>query len=196
LPFEIDGVVVILNNEEDFKRAGYVGKAPRAAIAYKFALKQATTQVLDIIVQVGRTGVLTPVAILKPVNVGGVTISRSTLHNFEEIKRLGLKIGDTVIVGRAGDVIPQILHVLPDLRTGQEKEFQIPKKCPMCGSQVVRDEEGIIYRCSNKNCFAMNRRRLYHFVSKAAFDIEGVGPKIIDRLLEEILFETQQISFN
>ena len=187
LPFEIDGVVVILNNEEDFRRAGYVGKAPRAAIAYKFALKQATTQVLDIIVQVGRTGVLTPVAILKPVNVGGVTISRSTLHNFEEIKRLGLKIGDTVIVGRAGDVIPQILQVLPDLRTGKEKEFQIPEKCPMCGSKVVRDKEGIIYRCSNKNCFAMNRRRLYHFVSKAAFDIEGVGPKIIDRLLDENL---------
>ena len=187
LPYEIDGVVVILNNEEDFNRAGYVGKAPRAAIAYKFALKQATTIVEDIIVQVGRTGVLTPVAILKPVNVGGVTISRSTLHNFEEIKRLGLKIGDTVIVGRAGDVIPQILQVLPDLRTGKEKEFQIPKRCPMCNSPIIKEEGGIIYRCSNKKCFAITRRSLYHFVSKGAFDMVGVGPKIIDRLLEENL---------
>lgn len=187
LPYEIDGVVVILNNEEDFNRAGYVGKAPRAAIAYKFALKQATTIVEDIIVQVGRTGVLTPVAILKPVNVGGVTISRSTLHNFEEIKRLGLKIGDTVIVGRAGDVIPQIIQVLPDLRTGKEKEFQIPKRCPMCNSPIIKEEGGIIYRCSNKKCFAITRRSLYHFVSKGAFDMVGVGPKIIDRLLEENL---------
>ncbi|HRR95006.1 MAG TPA: NAD-dependent DNA ligase LigA [Candidatus Paceibacterota bacterium] len=185
LPYEIDGIVVILNNEEDFKRAGYVGKSPRAAIAYKFALKQTTTQVLDIIIQVGRTGVLTPVAILKPVNVGGVTITRSTLHNFEEIKRLGLKIGDTVIVGRAGDVIPQIIQVLPNLRTGKEKKLEIPSLCPVCGSKIIKEENGIIYRCSNKKCFAMNRRRLYHFVSKAAFDIEGVGPKIIDRLLDE-----------
>lgn len=187
LPYEIDGVVVILNDEKDFERAGYVGKAPRAAIAYKFALKQATTIVEDIIVQVGRTGVLTPVAILKPVNVGGVIISRSTLHNFEEIKRLGLKIGDTVIVGRAGDVIPQILQVLPDLRTGKEKEFQIPKRCPMCNSPIIKEEGGIIYRCSNKKCFAITRRSLYHFVSKGAFDMVGVGPKIIDRLLEENL---------
>lgn len=196
LPYEIDGIVVILNNEEDFERAGYVGKAPRAAIAYKFALKQATTIVKDIIVQVGRTGVLTPVAILEPVNVGGVTISRSTLHNFEEIKRLGLKIGDTVIVGRAGDVIPQIIQVLPHLRTGREKEFQIPKKCPMCGSPIIKDEGGIIYRCSNKNCFAINRRSLYHFVSKSAFDIIGVGPKIIDRLLEEGLIRDAADLFN
>lgn len=196
LPYEIDGIVVILNNEEDFERAGYVGKAPRAAIAYKFALKQATTIVKDIIVQVGRTGVLTPVAILEPVNVGGVTISRSTLHNFEEIKRLGLKIGDTVIVGRAGDVIPQIIQVLPHLRTGREKEFQIPKKCPMCGSPIIKDEEGIIYRCSNKKCFAITRRALYHFVSKPAFDIVGLGPKIIDRLLEEGLIRDAADLFN
>ncbi len=187
LPYEIDGIVVILNNEEDFKRAGYVGKSPRAAIAYKFALKQATTQVLDIIVQVGRTGVLTPVAILQPVNVGGVTISRSTLHNFEEIKRLGLKIGDTVIVGRAGDVIPEIIQVLPDLRTGKEKNFEVPSRCPVCSSKIIKEEGGIIYRCSNKKCFAMSKRQLYHFVSKPAFDIKGLGPKIIDRLLDENL---------
>lgn len=187
LPYEIDGIVVILNNEEDFKRAGYVGKSPRAAIAYKFALKQTTTKVLDIIIQVGRTGVLTPVAILQPVNVGGVTITRSTLHNFEEIKRLDLKIGDTVIVGRAGDVIPQIIQVLPELRTGEEKNFKIPDRCPVCNSKIIQEKNGIIYRCTNKNCFAMNRRRLYHFVSKSAFDIKGVGPKIIDRLLDENL---------
>jgi len=189
LSYEIDGIVVILNKEEDFKKAGVIGKAPRAAIAYKFSPKEATTQVLDIQVQVGRTGALTPVAVMKPVKVGGVTISRSTLHNYDEIQRLGLKIGDTVIVSRAGDVIPQITTVLTDLRTGKEKEFKMPKTCPICASRVKKDENGVIYRCSNKQCFARNREHLYHFVSKSAFDIKGLGPKIIDRLLDENLIK-------
>jgi len=121
LPYEIDGIVVTINDNAIYKKLGVAGKAPRGAIAYKFPLKQATTIVEDVLVQVGRTGMLTPVAVLKPVEVGGVMISRATLHNEDEIKRLGLKIGDTVVVGRAGDVIPDIMKVLPELRTGQEK---------------------------------------------------------------------------
>jgi len=189
LPYEIDGMVVIVNDNSLFEMLGTVGKAPRGAIAYKFPPRETTTVVEDIIVQVGRTGVLTPVAILKPVNVGGVTVSRSTLHNKEEIKRLGLKIGDTVIVTRAGDVIPKIEKVLPNLRTGKEKEFKMPQRCPVCNTLVIEDKGGIIVRCPNKNCPARSQEKLYHFVSKNAFDIKGVGPKIIDKLLDEGLIQ-------
>jgi DNA ligase (NAD+) len=185
LDYEIDGIVVIVNDNKIFEKLGVAGKAPRGAIAYKFPLKQSTTQVLDIKVQVGRTGALTPVAHLKPVRVGGVTISRATLHNEDEIKRLGLKIGDTVIVGRAGDVIPDIIKVLPELRTGKEREFHFPKTCPFCGTKLVRPEGEAVWRCPNPRCFAQQRRYFYHFVSRGAFDIVGLGPKIIDRLMEE-----------
>ncbi|MDP1629590.1 MAG: NAD-dependent DNA ligase LigA, partial [bacterium] len=187
LPYEIDGIVVIVNSNKDFEKAGVVGKAPRAAIAYKFSPKEATTVIEDIRVYVGRTGALTPVAYLRPVEVGGVTISRASLHNEDEIKRLDLKIGDTVIVGRAGDVIPQVTKVLKDLRTGEEKEFKMPKTCPVCGASVARAEGEVIWRCANKFCFAQNREKLYHFVSKAAFDLVGVGPKILDKFIEEDL---------
>lgn len=187
LAYEIDGIVVILNSEEDFRKAGIIGKAPRAAIAYKFSPREATTKLLDIQIQVGRTGALTPVAIMEPVSIGGITVSRATLHNFDEIQRLGIKINDTVVVSRAGDVIPQITKALKELRNGQEKEFKMPKNCPMCNSPVQKDKDGVIYRCPNRNCFARTRESLDHFVSKAAFDIGGVGPKIIDRLLEESL---------
>ena len=183
LPYEIDGIVVILNDNKDFRTAGIIGKAPRAAIAYKFAAKEAATIIKDIKVQVGRTGALTPVAELNPVQVGGITISHATLHNFDEIKRLGLKIGDTVIVSRAGDVIPKITEVLKEMRTGKEKEFHMPRVCPVDDSKVVQD--GVILRCSNKACGARLRESLYHFVSRAAFNIEGLGPKIIDRFLDE-----------
>lgn len=189
LPFEIDGVVVIVNNNELFEKLGVVGKAPRGAIAFKFPGKEATTQVEDIRVQVGRTGALTPVAFLKPVNVGGVTVSRTTLHNEDEIKRLGVKIGDTVIVQRAGDVIPDIVRVLPNLRTGKERSFHMPKKCPICHSRVIRPKGEAVVFCTNKNCFAQQRRRIIHFVSKSAFDIKGLGPKIIDQLIENNLIE-------
>ena len=185
LPFEIDGVVVIVNSNDYFEKLGVVGKAPRGAIAYKFSPKETTTIVEDIIVQVGRTGVLTPVAILKPVEVGGVVVSRATLHNKEEIKRLGLKIKDTVIISRAGDVIPKIEKVLTNLRTGKEKEFKMPNYCPVCKTKVIEDEGGIIVRCPNKNCPARSVEHFYHFVSKGAFEIKGVGPKIIDRFLDE-----------
>ena len=189
LEYEIDGMVVIVNNNQYFEMLGVVGKAPRGAIAYKFPPKEAVTIVEDIIVQVGRTGVLTPVAILKPVMVSGVMISRATLHNKEEIKRLGIKIGDNVIVSRAGDVIPQIVKVLPDLRTGKEKEFKMPDNCPVCHQKVVEDKGGIIVRCQNKNCPARSLERIYHFVQKGAFDINGVGPKLIDRLVDENLIQ-------
>jgi DNA ligase (NAD+) len=183
IPYEIDGIVVIVNNIEILKKLGVVGKAPRGAIAYKFPLKQATTIIEDIRLQVGRTGAITPVAYLKPVEVGGVMISRATLHNEEEIKRLGVKIGDTVVVGRAGDVIPDIIRVLPELRTGKEKEFHFPKKCPACQKELIKPKNEAVWRCPNPKCFARQREYFYHFVN--VFDIIGLGPKIIDRLIEE-----------
>lgn len=189
LPYEIDGVVVIVNNNEYFEKLGAVGKAPRGAIAYKFPSKEATTIIEAIIIQVGRTGVLTPVAILKPVQISGVTITRATLHNKEEIKRLGIEIGDTVIVNRAGDVIPQVVKVLKDLRTGKEKIFQMPKKCPVCEYSIKEDEGGILVRCPNKNCSARSQEGLYHFIGKGAFDIKGIGPKLINRFLDEGLIQ-------
>ncbi|MFH1392789.1 MAG: NAD-dependent DNA ligase LigA [Patescibacteria group bacterium] len=186
LPFEIDGTVVMVNSEEYLKRLGVVGKAPRGGIAYKFAAKEAETIVENIIVQVGRTGVLTPVAILRPVSIGGTMVSRATLHNEDEIERLGLKIGDTVIVGRAGDVIPDIIKTLKELRTGREKTFHFPKE--FCGQKVVRVAGESAHKVLNpEKCGLVNRRRLYHFVSKAAFNMDGVGPKIIDALLDNSL---------
>ncbi len=187
LKYEIDGIVAIVNNESKFNSLGVVGKAPRAAIAYKFSPAEAQTIVEDIIVQVGRTGVLTPVAVLEPVEIGGVTVSRATLHNLDEIRRLGIKIGDTVIVGRAGDVIPDIRKVIKDLRTGKEKEFHMSKKCPVCGGSVVKISGQVAYRCSNKKCPAIKREGIYHFVSRGAFNIEGVGPKVVDQLMEAAL---------
>ena len=196
LDYEIDGVVVLVNDNNIFEKLGIVGKSPRAGIAFKFPQAESTTKVLGITVQVGRTGAMTPVAILEPVNVTGITISRATLHNEDEIKRLGLKIGDTVIVGRAGDVIPDIIKVLPELRTGHEKNFKMPDKCPSCGTLLRQGFEGQakltedkILRCPNKNCFAQKRRNFYHFVSRTAFNFDGLGPKIIDRLLDEGLVE-------
>ncbi|MEK7554696.1 MAG: NAD-dependent DNA ligase LigA [Patescibacteria group bacterium] len=183
LPYEIDGVVVILNQNRDFEAAGVVGKAPRGSVAYKFAAREATTVVKDIHVQVGRTGALTPVAELEPVSVSGVTISHATLHNRDEIERLGLKIGDTVLISRAGDVIPKIIKVFTEMRTGKERAFRFPDTCPADGSKVV--EDGVILRCSNPNCGARTRESLYHFVSRGGFNIEGLGEKIIDRFMDE-----------
>jgi DNA ligase (NAD+) len=183
LDYEVDGTVIFVNDNALFARAGIIGKAPRAGIAYKFSPREATTVVEDIKVQVGRTGALTPVAVMRPVNVGGVTITHASLHNADEIKRLGLRIGDTVIVSRAGDVIPQITGVLTDLRTGKEKPFHMPTRCPVDDSPVVRD--GAISRCSSRMCAAQHREALYHFVSRGAFNIDGLGPKIIDKFLDE-----------
>jgi len=184
LPFQIDGIVVNVNNNKIFKRLGSVGKAHRGMIAFKFPAKQATTIVEDIKVQIGRTGALTPVAHLRPVQLGGTTITRATLHNEDEIKRLGIQIGDTVIIQRAGDVIPDVVKVLTRLRTGKEKEFHMPKKCPVCGSKVLKIGKEVAYRCPNKKCRRIQKKGLHHFVSKKTFDIVGLGPKIINKFID------------
>lgn len=189
LPFEVDGVVVGVNELEVYNRFGVVGKAHRGSIAFKFAAKKATTIVEDIVVQVGRQGNLTPVAVLQPVQVGGVTVSRASLHNEDEIARLGLKIGDTVVIQRAGDVIPQVVEVLPKLRTGKEKKFSMPKVCPICGYKTERrviaekDRQGAVTVCTNQHCPAKNLRAIGHFVE--AFEIYTIGPKIIERFKDE-----------
>lgn len=185
LPYEIDGLVISINNNEVFDKLGVAGKAPRGAIALKFPLKQSTTIVEDIKIQVGRTGAMTPVAILKPVEINGVTVSRATLHNDKEIERLGLKIGDTVVVGRAGDVIPEVIKVFPELRTGKEKNFEMPTNCPSCETRLVKPENEIVWRCPNHNCFSRKIGWFKHFVSRSAFSIDGLGPKIIEKFIEE-----------
>ncbi len=185
----IDGIVVKLNNQEWQEKLGYTGKAPRFAIAFKFPAEQATTIVEDIKIQVGRTGVLTPVAFLRPVLIAGSTVSRATLHNEDEIKRLGLKIGDTVIIQKAGDVIPDIMKVLKEMRAGREKIFRMPKKCPMCGAAVISEKGSPLAKCPNKKCPSRHRRSLYYFTSKHAMDIGGLGPKIIDALLDNGLIQ-------
>src|SRR3989344_5595474 len=175
LNYEIDGIVVIVNNNKIFEKLGVVGKAPRGAVAFKFPQAEATTKVLDIKIQVGRTGAITPIAVLEAVQVTGITITKATLHNEDEIRRLGLKIGDTVIVGRAGDVIPNIIKVLPELRIGKEKNFKMPEKCPSCNTKLVKED--VLWRCPNEKCFARQKRNFYHFVSRTAFNIDGLGPK-------------------
>lgn len=189
LDYEIDGAVVIVNDNHLFNKIGVVGKAPRAAVAYKFSPRESTTKIKDIIISVGRTGTLTPIAVLEPVEIGGTTVSRATLHNEDEIKRLDVKIGDTVVVGRAGDVIPDIKKSLKELRTGHEKTFHFPSHCPVCGQVVKRVEGEVAYKCTNKNCPAIKREAIYHFASKSALDIDGIGPKIIDQLMDSGLIK-------
>lgn len=184
LNYEIDGIVVQINDEAMFRKLGVIGKTPRAAIAYKFSPREATTKLNGIIVSVGRTGTLTPVAVLEPVEIGGTTVSRATLHNEDEIGRLDVKIGDTVVVGRAGDVIPDIKKVIKELRTGKERHFVFPKKCPVCGGPVKRVEGEAAHKCVNKDCPAIKREGMYHFISRSAFDMDGIGSKIIDALMD------------
>ena len=189
LNYEIDGIVISINSNRIFDNAGVVGKAPRGGMAYKFSPKEAETVIEDIIVQVGRTGTLTPVAKLRPVSIGGTTVSRATLHNLDEIKRLGVKIGDTVIVGRAGDVIPDVKKVMTEMRTGKEREFKMPKKCPVCGQPVRQAQGEVAFKCTNRDCPAIRREQIYHFVSRRAFDMVGVGPKLIDQLMDSGLIQ-------
>ncbi|MBN2854317.1 NAD-dependent DNA ligase LigA [Patescibacteria group bacterium] len=184
LDFEIDGVVVKFDDLRMWETLGIVGKAPRYMMAYKFSAEQATTKIKDIIWQVGRTGALTPTAVLEPVKVGGALISRSTLHNFDEILRLDLMIGDTVVIERSGDVIPKVISVLKNLRSGAEKKIKAPEICPICEGKIERVAEEVAYRCLNKNCYAVNLRKISHFVSKGAVDMEGLGPKVIEQFLE------------
>jgi DNA ligase (NAD+) len=185
LPYEIDGVVIKVNSIPIQNELGYTSKAPRWAIAYKYPARQETTVVNDIRVQVGRTGALTPVAVLEPVQVGGVTVSRSTLHNMDEIDRLGLQIGDTVLIERAGEVIPHVLKVVKEGKN--RKPFKMPKHCPECDSAIHHVEGEVAYRCVNAACPAKRKESLLHFAGRHAMNIDGLGDKIVDQLVDKEL---------
>lgn len=184
LPYEIDGLVIKVNSLELQRRLGEIARSPRWAIAYKFKPRQATTHILDIQAQVGRTGTLTPVASLEPVLVGGVTVKSASLHNMDEVERKDIRIGDTVVVERAGDVIPYVVEVAKERRTGREKKFKMPERCPVCGSSVYREAGEAAYRCVGLSCPAKLKESLKFFGSRAAMDIEGLGEKLIDQLFE------------
>ncbi len=186
LPYEIDGIVVSVNNISEHSRLGVVGKAPRGSIAYKFPAEKATTVVEDIVLQVGRTGALTPVAVMRPVQVAGTTVSRATLHNEDEIKRLDVRIGDTVVIQKAGDIIPDVVEVITKLRTGKEKKFSFPEE--FMGSKVTRKEGEVAYYV-DKNLFAVQKEQISHFVSRKAYDIDGLGEKVVEQLMQEGLIK-------
>ena len=200
LNYWIDGTVVRINDTKLFEKLGAVGKAQRGLIAWKFSAEEVTTVLKDIVVQVGRTGVLTPVAILEPVNVAGTTVSRATLHNAREIERKDVRIGDTIIVRKAGDIIPEVVKPLKELRPAKTKvqptrldikvgKFEMPNKCPVCGSDIKH--VGELDFCTGKKCFIQTKRQIIHFVSKGALDIDGLGPKIIEQLLNEGLIKDE-----
>lgn len=191
LPFQVDGVVVTVNSRPKYDRLGAVGNAPRGALAFKWAAEEATTKLQDITVQVGRTGTLTPVAELEPVQLAGTTVKRATLHNEDEITRKGILIGDTVVVRKAGDIIPEVVGPVVELRTGKEKKFLFPRVCPICGSPVARKSGEAAYRCTNKECYGSHLLQLRHFTSRSALDITGVGPKVIDAFYDAGLIRTQ-----
>jgi DNA ligase (NAD+) len=185
LPYEIDGIVLKVNEIALQNELSYTARAPRWAIAYKYPAHQETTLVNEIRVQVGRTGTLTPVAYLEPVQVGGVIVSRSTLHNLDEIRRLGLHAGDTVLVERAGEVIPHVVKVVKHGK--EESEFEMPKKCPECGTRIHHDKGEVAYRCVNVSCPARRKESLIHFAGRHAMNIDGLGEKIVDQLVDESL---------
>ncbi|UCD78779.1 MAG: NAD-dependent DNA ligase LigA [Desulfobacterales bacterium] len=196
LPYDIDGMVMKVDSLRLQRQLGATSRSPRWAIAYKFEALQETTVLENIEVQVGRTGVLTPVAHLTPVNVGGVTVSRATLHNEDEIKKKDIRIGDTVLVQRAGDVIPEVVKVIASKRCGEEKKFTMPSSCPACGSPVVRMDGEAATRCINASCSAQVKERIRHFASKGAFDIDGLGDKLVDQLVAEGLVSSYADLFN
>jgi len=187
LDYDIDGLVLKINDLDQQRRLGSTNKSPRWVIAYKFPAERARTRLSDIGVQVGRTGVLTPVAHLEPVFLAGTTVSRATLHNEDEIRRLELKLGDAVLIEKSGEIIPQIVEVIKEDRTGKEKEFSFPKACPVCGSEVVREEDEAATRCVNIGCVAQLKARLLHFASRRAMDIEGLGDALAEQLVEKKL---------
>jgi len=180
----VDGMVVKVDGEDARRRLGQVSKSPRWAVAYKFPPEEARTKVESIEVNVGRTGALTPVAFLTPVQVGGVTVSRATLHNPLELKRKDVRVGDQVFVRRAGDVIPEIVKVIDSVRTGAETEYVFPDHCPVCGAAAVMDEDGAILRCTGLDCPAQLQARLQHFASRGGMDIEGLGEKLAAQFVE------------
>jgi len=183
LPYEIDGMVIKVNSLSQPRTLGATSKAPRWAIAYKFPAEQGETRVKDIIVRVGRTGVLTPTALLEPVRLAGSTVSRATLHNQDNIREKDIRIGDTVIVQKAGDIIPEVVNVVKEKRTGKEQNFVMPERCPECGSEVVRLAGEVAFRCTGGACPAQLRESLIHFVSRDAMDIDGLGPAVVAQLL-------------
>ncbi len=185
LPYEIDGVVIKVNEIALQEKLGELSRSPRWAVAWKFPAEQARTRIRDIVVQVGRTGALTPVALLEPVRVGGVEVSRATLHNEDEIRKKDVRIGDVVIVQRAGDVIPEVVRVVTGERTGRERAFVMPDRCPVCGSRVERPEGEAIHRCTGIACPARLKESLAHFVSRGAMDIEGLGRKLLEQMVDK-----------
>jgi len=194
--FWIDGVVIKINKIKYQKALGFTGKSPRWAIALKFPAEQGTSKIKEIYWQVGRTGALTPVALMEPVKLAGTTVTHATLHNFDEIERLGVRVGDTVVVEKAGDIIPKVVRVLDKLRTGEEKKVRQPKNCPVCHSEVQKYglatgdiKEGVALICSNNKCYAKELENIIHFVSKKAFNIDGMGEKIVEQLLDEGLIK-------
>jgi DNA ligase (NAD+) len=195
--FWIDGVVIKVNQKKYQNALGFTGKAPRWAIAYKFPAEQGTTVVRQVNWGVGRTGAITPVAVMDPVRLAGTTVTHATLHNWDEIERLGVRIGDTVVVEKAGDIIPKIIRVLDKMRTGSEKKITEPKHCPICKSSVSRkdivdvaQEKSVALFCANTDCYAQQLRRIIHFAGKTGFDIAGLGKKIVEQLVQEGLVET------
>ena len=196
LPYEIDGVVLKVNDLRLQASLGAVSRNPRWALACKFPPTQVTTTINDIIVNVGRTGAITPVALMEPVNVGGVTVSRATLHNEDEVLKKDIRIGDTVVIQRAGDVIPEVVKVVFSKRTGNEKKFKMPTKCPECNSDVVRPEGEVAYRCVNLSCPAQLKEHIRHFASRGGLDIEGLGEKISAQLFDaELVFDPADLYF-
>jgi len=183
LDYDVDGIVVKVNSTEQQKKLGWTAKFPRWSVAFKFPARQATTKIREITVQVGRTGALTPVAILEPVQLSGITISRSTLHNEDEIRRKDIRIGDHVLIERSGDVIPKVVSVMKERRTGKEKKFVFPSRCPVCHSATFKSEGEAISRCTNPSCPAKLREALLHFASRRAMNIEGLGDALVDLLL-------------
>lgn len=184
LPYEADGVVIKVDSFTARQTLGTVSRSPRWAIAGKFPASQGVTRLKDIVISVGRTGVLTPVAVLEPVRIHGVEISSATLHNEDEIRRKDIRIGDTIVVERAGDVIPKIARVMPELRTGHEQQFTMPTACPVCGSEVIRLETEVAHRCLNKSCPAQFKQSILHFISKGGLDVDGMGPQLINQLVD------------
>jgi DNA ligase (NAD+) len=189
LLFGVDGVVIKVNRFADQNRLGATSKSPRWIVAFKFPAEQAATQVIDVVVQVGRTGLLTPVAILEPVFLAGTRVSRATLHNFQEISRLGLKKGDKVFIEKGGEIIPKIISVLLHARSGKEEEVEVPLECPVCGSAVVQEEESVLLRCPNVGCPAQVKETITHFASRKGMDIEGLGERLVELLVDQKCIE-------
>lgn len=189
-PFWIDGVVIKVNQKKYQTALGFTGKAPRWAIAFKFPAEQGTTKIKDVYWQIGRTGALTPVALMEPVKLAGTTVTHATLHNYDEIERLGVKVGDMVVVEKAGDIIPKVIRVLDKMRTGLEKTVKKPARCPLCDGEVgKKDSAGVAIYCLNPNCFAQELNRIIYFASKHAFDIDHLGEKIVEQLVNEGLIK-------